>query len=102
LVVGSNAREGYFEDTRLFHPDVRFRVTFPEGWTASNGKQAVVAVSPQKDAMVEVSLAKEQTADAAARAFLAQRGFTSAYPVRTSVGGLLAVSAAFAATTESG
>ena len=102
LVFGNNPREGYFKDNRFFHPDLRFRVTFPEGWTTSNGKQAVVAVSPQKDAMVEVSVAKEQTADAAARAFLAQRGFTSAYPVRTSVGGLPAVSAAFAATTESG
>ena len=102
LVFGNNPREGYFKDNQFFHPDLRFRVTFPEGWTTSNGKQAVVAVSPQKDALVEVSLAKEQTADAAARAFLAQRGFTSGDPVRASVGGLPAVSAAFAATTESG
>ncbi len=102
LVFGNNPREGYFKDNQFFHPDLRFRVTFPEGWTTSNGKQAVVAVSSQKDALVEVSLAKEQTADAAARAFLAQRGFTSGYPVRTSVGGLPAVSAAFAAATESG
>jgi predicted Zn-dependent protease len=77
-------------------------VTFPEGWTTSNGKQAVVAVSPQKDALVEVSLAKQPTADAAARAFLSQQGVTSGYPVRASVGGLPAVSAAFAAATESG
>jgi len=102
LVFGNNPREGYFKDNQFFHPDLRFRVTFPEGWTTSNGKQAVVAVSPQKDALVEVSVAKEQTADAAARAFLAQRGFTSGDPVRASVGGLPAVSAAFAATTESG
>jgi len=102
LVFGNNPREGYFKDNQFFHPDLRFRVTFPEGWTTSNGKQAVVAVSPQKDALVEVSLAKEQTADAAARAFLAQRGFTSGDPVRASVGGLPAVSAAFAAATESG
>jgi len=102
LVFGNNPREGYFKDNQFFHPDLRFRVTFPEGWTTSNGKQAVVAVSSQKDALVEVSLAKEQTADAAARAFLAQRGFASGYPVRTSVGGLPAVSAAFAAATESG
>src|SRR5437867_9014832 len=76
LVFGHNPREGYFKDNQFFHPALRFRVTFPEGWTTSNGKQAVVAVSSQKDALVEVSVAKEQTADAAARAFLAQRGFT--------------------------
>src|SRR5881275_776703 len=85
LVFGNNPREGYFKENQFFHPDLRFRVTFPEGWTTNNGKQAVMAVSPQQDAMVEVSVAKEPTADAAARAFLAQQGLTSGYPVRTSV-----------------
>jgi len=102
LVFGNNPREGYFKDNHFFHPELRFRLTFPEGWTSSNGRQAVVAVSPEKDAAVELSVAKERTMDAAASAFLAQRGFTSGYPVRTSVGGLPAVSAAFAAATENG
>src|SRR5438309_1961579 len=102
LVFGNNPREGYFKENQFFHPDLRFRVTFPEGWTTNNGKQAVIAVSPQQDAMVEVSVAKEPTADAAARAFLAQQGLTSGYPVRTSVGGLPAVTAGFAAATDNG
>ena len=102
LVFGNNPREGYFKGTEFFHPDLRFRVTFPEGWTTSNGKEAVVAVSPQKDAMIEVSVTKEPTADAAARAFLAQQGLTGGYPVRTSVGGLPAVTAGFAAATDNG
>src|SRR2546426_5128985 len=102
LVFGNNPREGYFKDSHFFHPELRFRVTFPEGWTTSNGSEAVVAVSPEKDAAVELSVAKERTVDAAASAFLTQRGFTSGYPVRASVGGLPAVSAAFAAATESG
>src|SRR3989475_966769 len=102
LVFGNNPREGYFKDNHFFHPELRFRLTFPEGWTSSNGRQAVVAVSPEKDAAVELSVAKERTMDAAASAFLAQRGFTSGYPARTSVGGLPAVSAPFAAATENG
>src|SRR5438034_1246923 len=102
LVFGNNPREGYFKENQFFHPDLRFRVTFPEGWTTNNGKQAVIAVSPQQDAMVEVSVAKESTADAAARAFLAQKGLTSGHPVRTSVGGLPAVTAGFAAATDTG
>src|SRR2546428_6444099 len=102
LVFGNDPREGYFKENQFFHPDLRFRVTFPEGWTTNNGKQAVIAVSPQQDAMVEVSVAKEPTADAAARAFLAQQGLTSGYPVRTSVGGLPAVTAGFAAATDNG
>src|SRR6266446_4677834 len=102
LMFGNNPREGYFKENQFFHPDLRFRVTFPEGWTTNNGKQAVIAVSPQQDAMAEVSVAKEPTADAAARAFLAQKGVTSGYPVRTSIGGLPAVTAGFAAATDNG
>jgi predicted Zn-dependent protease len=102
LVFGNNPREGYFKGSQFFHPELRFRLTFPEGWATSNGKQAVVAVSPQKDAVVELSAAKEQTADAAARAFLSQPGVSSGAPARTSVGGLPAVSAAFAVAAESG
>ncbi len=102
LVYGNNPREGYFKDNQFFHPELRFRMTFPVGWTTNNGKQAVVAVSPEKDALIEASLAKEPTADAAARAFVSQQGFTGGYPARTSVGGLPAVIAGFAATTDNG
>ena len=102
LVFGINPREGYFRENQFFHPELRFRMTFPAGWTSNNGKQAVVAVSPEKDAAVELSVAKERTPDAAAQAFLSQQGVRGGYPVRTSVGGLPAVSAAFAAATDNG
>jgi len=102
LVFGDNPRDGYFKGREFIHPDLRFRLTFPDGWATSNGKQAVVAVSPQKDAAVELELAKEASADAAARAFFSQRGVTADYPARTRVNGLPAVGAPFVATTEGG
>ena len=102
LVYGNDPREGYFKGSLFLHPGLRFRLTFPEGWATTNGKQSVVALSPQKDAAVELGLATEGTSDAAARAFLSQKGVTSSYPVRASVGGLPAVSAAFAAATDNG
>src|SRR5437773_7804908 len=39
LVFGNNPREGYFKDNQFFHPDLRFRVTFPEGWTTSKASR---------------------------------------------------------------
>jgi len=102
LVFGDNPRDGYFKGREFIHPDLRFRLTFPDGWATSNGKQAVVAVSPQKDAAVELELAKETSAEAAARAFFSQRGVTADYPARTRVNGLPAVGAPFVATTEGG
>jgi len=103
LVFGNNPRQGYFTGSQFFHPDLRFRLTFPDGWTTHNGAQAVVAVSPQKDAVIELSQAQEGSADAAARAFLSQQGITSGSSARVSLsGGLPGVSAPFAAATDDG
>jgi predicted Zn-dependent protease len=102
LVFGNDPREGYFKGSEFVHPRLRFRMTFPAGWSTNNGKQAVASMSPQKDAAIELTLAKEASADAAARAFLSQSGVTGGYPTRRDVSGLPAVSAPFAAATESG
>jgi predicted Zn-dependent protease len=101
-VFGNNPREGYFKGTQFLHPDMRFHITFPEGWATVNGKQAVVAVSGGKDAVVELALAEGASADAAARAFLGQEGITSGSASNATVHGLPAVGAEFAAATESG
>jgi predicted Zn-dependent protease len=101
-VFGNNPREGYFKGSQFLHPDMRFQITFPEGWTTVNGKQAVVAVSGGKDAVVELALAEGASADAAARAFLGQEGITSGSASNATVHGLPAVGAEFAAATESG
>jgi predicted Zn-dependent protease len=103
LVFGNNPRQGFFTGSQFSHPDLRFRMTFPNGWNTHNGPQAVVAVSSQGDAAIELSQANEPSADAAARAFLAQQGITSSSSTRLSLtGGLPAVSAPFAAATEGG
>jgi predicted Zn-dependent protease len=102
LVFGPNPRQGYFTGSQFLHPDLRFRLTFPNGWTTNNGAQAVVAVSPRGDAVVELSQAQEQSADAAARAFLSQQGITGGAAARATLSGLSAVSAPFAAATTDG
>jgi len=103
LVFGNNPRQGFFTANQFSHPDLRFRITFPDGWTTYNGAQAVVAVSSAKDAVIELSHASESSADAAARAFVAQQGISSASSARTTLtGGLPAVSTPFVAATEEG
>jgi predicted Zn-dependent protease len=103
LVFGLNPRQGYFTGSEFSHPDLRFRVTFPDGWTTSNGAQAVLAVSPQQDAVVELSQAQAQSADAAARAFLSQQGITGGSATRVNLsGGLAGIGAPFTAATGNG
>lgn len=102
LMYGANPREGYFQGGRFLHPDMRFQVTFPEGWATQNGKQAVVAVSPGQDAVVELSSGQGTSAAAAARTFLAQDGITAGASSQETLGGLPTVSAPFGAATENG
>ncbi|HWH02803.1 MAG TPA: M48 family metalloprotease [Gemmatimonadales bacterium] len=103
LVFGIDPRQGYFTGSQFSDPQLRFRLTFPTGWTLNNGAQAVVAVSPAQDAAVELSQATQSNADAAARAFLSQPGLTGGTPARVSLrGGIPATSADFSATTANG
>ena len=102
IVYGTNPREGYFKNGEFFHPDLRFRMRFPEGWPAQNQKQGVVAMSTERDAMIQLTLAKQQSADAAAQAFFSQQGVISGRASRSPVNGLRAVIAPFGAQTETG
>jgi len=102
LVFGDNPRDGFFRGAEFLHPELRFRLRFPDGWATQNQRQAVVAVSPGKDGMVQVSLATQPSAEAAARAFFDQAGVTGGVPTRESINGLRAVSASFSAAAVDG
>jgi predicted Zn-dependent protease len=102
MVFGENPREGFFRNNRFDHPDLRFRFTFPDGWTTANQKQAVLAVSPGRDAVVQITLARQPTPDAAAREFLGQQGITPGRSARGRINGFPAVEAEFAASTDGG
>lgn len=102
MVYGPNPREGFFRGSRFLHPDMRFQLVFPEGWQTQNMKQGVVAVSSQQDAIIQLALAQESSADAAARAFFSQQGVQAGSPARGNINGLPAVAGAFAAQTENG
>lgn len=102
LVFGADPRDGFFRGTTFLHPRSRFRIDFPAGWTTANATQAVTAVSPAEDAIVQLSGVPQASAAAAATAFNAQEGTTGTAPVRTTVNGLPAVSASFTAAVEGG
>jgi len=69
MTYGDNPREGYSVDNTFYHPDMAFRMTFPDGWTIVNQRQAAGAISPEQDALVVLTLARENNPADAARAF---------------------------------
>jgi predicted Zn-dependent protease len=102
MVFGENPRQGFFRGNAFLHPDLRFRFDLPEGWQKANTAGAVVAVSPQKDAAVQLSVAGKLSPEEARRKFFAQQGVKPATFASGTVSGLPATASWFEAQTEQG
>jgi predicted Zn-dependent protease len=102
MVYGTNPREGFFRRNQFLHPDLAFRYTFPEGWQTANQKNAVLAMSPNQDAMIQVTLAEGRDPETAARAFLGQQGLAAGSLSNIQLNGLPATVGEFSAATQQG
>ena len=60
LVFGIDPRQGYMSGDRFLHPGLQFQLGLPHGWTVTNTPSAVLAVEPQKQAMVQFTLEQSQ------------------------------------------
>ncbi len=100
VVYGENPRAGYFVGQRFNHPDLRFTMTFPEGWVTRNEAQAVRAMSSTKDALIQLTLSQSRTADEAMRAFTAQEAMQFGSVQRPGVNGFTSSAVTFTAAQE--
>jgi predicted Zn-dependent protease len=102
LTYGDDPRQGFFEGNTFYHPDMRFQLEFPEGWQTQNTPSAVVAVSPQQDAMVQLGLAGQTPPRQAAQQFLSQEGVQAGDASTSNVNGNPAATSYFQAQTQQG
>lgn len=102
MPYGEDPRQGYFEGSRFYHPQMRFQLTFPEGWQVQNTAQAVAGISPNQDAIMQLALAGQGSPQQAAQQFLSQQGVQAGQSSTSSINGLPAASSYFQAQTEQG
>jgi predicted Zn-dependent protease len=102
MTYGLDPRQGYFEGSRFYHPQMRFQLTFPEGWQVQNTAQAVAGLSPNEDAIIQLALAGQASPAQAAQQFLSQQGVQAGQGSTASINGLPAASSYFQAQTEQG
>lgn len=102
MTFGDDPRQGYFEGSRFYHPQMRFQLTFPEGWKTQNTPQAVVALSPNQDAIVQLGLAGNASPSQAVRQFLSQQGVQGGQASTSSINGYPAATSQFQAQTQQG
>ena len=102
MVFGPDPRSGYFEDGLFLHPELAFKMQFPNGWKTVNQRAVVAAVSQNGDAIMQGKLAEQEDPAAAAQAFADHEGVEAGRVRRTKVHGLTAATVEFAADTEQG
>ncbi len=91
IIYGEDPRQGYVEGSTFYHPELRFRFTYPAGWQYEN-QPAQVNMAPQDGkALLIFTLAVQRTLQAAADSTIAQLGLTLQSRRNISVNGLPAI-----------
>lgn len=70
IVYGEDPRQGFVEAGFFYHPELRFQFLVPEKWQLANQPTQVQMTSPEKDAAIQFSLAKETGLEQAADQFV--------------------------------
>jgi predicted Zn-dependent protease len=106
LVFGDDPREGVVRGREFVHPEMRFRVAFPEGWKIENGKQQVTARPAEaRDAMMSLELvpdAQGASLDAIAAGSMSKAGFTRLGGENTRLNGIPAYVGVYDGRTQDG
>jgi len=100
MAYGPDPREGFFRGTLFLHPELRFQLSFPRDYRTTNQKSSVFGVSPQQDAVVELTLAAGSSPEVALSEFSGQQGVQAGSPWVSRVNGMPAASRYFSATVE--
>jgi predicted Zn-dependent protease len=102
MTYGEDPKQGYIDGNTFYHPGLRFQLELPAGWQAKNSPEALVAISPQQDALLQLTAPGKGSPDEAAKQFLGQEGVKASQPSNAQINGLPAVSSSFEAQTEQG
>ncbi len=56
VVFGDDPRQGFMDGNVFKHPDLKFELAFPRGWAVHNTPTAVVAIEPERQAQMQMTL----------------------------------------------
>jgi predicted Zn-dependent protease len=54
LPFGTSRAQGVLKGNRFYHSDMGFTIAFPTGWSVENLSDRLVAISPQKDSVLQM------------------------------------------------
>jgi predicted Zn-dependent protease len=56
IAYGSSKAQGIVRDNRFYHADMGITLAFPRGWTIENMRDRLLAFTPKKDAVLQVTI----------------------------------------------
>lgn len=93
IVYGEDPRQGYVEGNTFYHPELKFRFSFPSGWQFQNSPIQVQMAPADGSALMVFTFARGSSLQAAADSTLMGLGVTVKEKQAVTVNGLPAIAA---------
>lgn len=91
MVYGEDPRQGYVEDNKFYHPELKFEYPIPTGWKVQNSPSQVQMAPEDGKALMILSLAPQNSLKAAADSTLIQFGLQQVSRKNVTVNGFQAI-----------
>jgi predicted Zn-dependent protease len=91
IVYGEDPRQGYVEGNTFYHPEMRFKFSFPVGWALENSPVQVRMAPKDGKALMIFTLSPQKTLEEAASVTIEQLGLTMVENRKTTVNGSRAI-----------
>jgi len=91
IIYGEDPRQGYVEGNIFYHPDMKFRFSFPTGWKLENSPLQVIMAPSDQKALMLFTLASQKTLESAVDSTMIQYGLDLQGSKRATVNGLQAI-----------
>ena len=91
MIYGEDPKQGYTRDNTFYHPEMRFKFSYPLGWTLTNAPTQVTIQPSDGKALMLFTLSNQKSLQAAADTTLAMYGLQLQRAERRTVNGLPAV-----------
>ncbi len=105
IIFGDNPREGFVDQGRFVHPELRFALNFPDGWNVQNTRSEVIFAEPAGDAAIQLALVPPtagQTPEAVGENLGRREGIQLIEGARTQIGGCPAFLGSYRAQSSQG
>jgi predicted Zn-dependent protease len=101
IIVGEDPKQGYFEGTTFYHPELKFTFSVPEGWQKANSPSQIQMAPKDGKAIMYLQLEEGSTLEQASSNFVSKNKITLEDKVNTEVGTFPAV-ALYGVQTQQG